>query len=91
MSLLILFSFACFRDCCPRCVDYYRKIITFVPGSFALLALVALATLIPQTLGTRRKKGGRSLQDRFVIRLIKNVFSIIPNKFFMISLLSDAY
>lgn len=43
-------------NCCPKCVEYYRKIIVFVPGGFALVALVALCTLIPQTLGTRRKK-----------------------------------
>ena len=53
-------SFVCFRDCCPKCVEYYRQIVAFVPGGFALLAVVALATLIPQTLGVRRKKGAKT-------------------------------
>jgi len=47
----------CCRGCCPLCVMYYRNVMTFVPGGFALLALVALLMLVPQNLGTRRKQG----------------------------------
>ncbi|XP_053405307.1 major facilitator superfamily domain-containing protein 12-like isoform X2 [Mercenaria mercenaria] len=46
----------CGAGCCPLCAPYYRHILTSVPGGMSVIAGIALATLIPQTLGTRRKK-----------------------------------
>lgn len=46
----------CTQGCCELCVGYYRQVMSFLPGGMCILAAVALATLIPQTLGVRRKK-----------------------------------
>ncbi|XP_078315896.1 major facilitator superfamily domain-containing protein 12-like [Crassostrea virginica] len=40
-------------SCCPSCKGYYRLVLTFVPGSVALVAFVALLTLIPYKIGRR--------------------------------------
>ncbi|XP_052795228.1 major facilitator superfamily domain-containing protein 12-like isoform X2 [Mya arenaria] len=42
--------------CCPACVEYFRSVMTWVPGGFATLAFIALMTLLPQTLGHRSKQ-----------------------------------
>ncbi|XP_064608121.1 major facilitator superfamily domain-containing protein 12-like isoform X2 [Liolophura sinensis] len=55
----------CF-GCCAACVWYYRDVVTFLPGGAAMLALVVLATLIPQQIGTRRKN---------VMKRMKTVFN----------------
>ncbi|XP_052239243.1 major facilitator superfamily domain-containing protein 12-like isoform X2 [Dreissena polymorpha] len=44
------------RGCCPLCKEYYRQIMTFVPGGCAILAFIFLLTLLPQKLGMRRKQ-----------------------------------
>ncbi|KAL4227463.1 Major facilitator superfamily domain-containing protein 12 [Mactra antiquata] len=46
----------CGSGCCPLCAGYYRRIVTFVPGSMSVIAALALATLIPTVLGTRTKQ-----------------------------------
>lgn len=46
----------CGAGCCPLCISYYRHILTFVPGGMSVIAGIALVTLLPQVLGTRRKK-----------------------------------
>ena len=51
------------RGCCEACVGYYRQIMSFLPGGMCILATVVLATLIPQTLGVRRKKGMDAYRD----------------------------
>ncbi|WAQ98945.1 MFS12-like protein [Mya arenaria] len=46
----------CPEGCCPACVEYFRSVMTWVPGGFATLAFIALMTLLPQTLGHRSKQ-----------------------------------
>ncbi|XP_013390774.1 major facilitator superfamily domain-containing protein 12-like [Lingula anatina] len=42
--------------CCPACTVFYQRVISFVPGGFAILALLNLLALFPQKIGTRRKQ-----------------------------------
>ncbi|XP_071506133.1 major facilitator superfamily domain-containing protein 12-like [Diadema antillarum] len=42
--------------CCPACAGYYKGIVTYVTGGAAIGSLIVLATLIPSTIGKRRKK-----------------------------------
>ncbi|XP_041464222.1 major facilitator superfamily domain-containing protein 12-like isoform X1 [Lytechinus variegatus] len=44
------------RHCCPGCKAYYKEVMTYVTGGAAIFAIIVLATLIPVTIGKRRKK-----------------------------------
>lgn len=39
--------------CCPSCKDYYRQVLTFVPGGVAVVAFIALLSLLPYKIGLR--------------------------------------
>ncbi|XP_070542874.1 major facilitator superfamily domain-containing protein 12-like isoform X2 [Ptychodera flava] len=41
--------------CCAECKWYYRDIMVFVPGSFAVISLLTLLLLAPQKLGQRSR------------------------------------
>ncbi|XP_048732861.2 major facilitator superfamily domain-containing protein 12-like isoform X2 [Ostrea edulis] len=42
--------------CCPSCKGYYRLVLTFVPGGVAVVAFLALLTLLPSKIGVRPNK-----------------------------------
>ncbi|XP_022096604.1 major facilitator superfamily domain-containing protein 12-like isoform X2 [Acanthaster planci] len=42
-------------NCCPACKSFYKNVQVFVPGGAAVLGLVVLLTLLPVTVGTRKK------------------------------------
>ncbi|XP_021379623.1 major facilitator superfamily domain-containing protein 12-like isoform X2 [Mizuhopecten yessoensis] len=42
-------------SCCPLCNQYFKTVLTFVPGGVVLLAFVVLCTLIPTKIGTKKK------------------------------------
>ncbi|XP_030832400.1 major facilitator superfamily domain-containing protein 12-like isoform X2 [Strongylocentrotus purpuratus] len=46
--------------CCPGCKAYYKEVMTYVTGGSAICAIIVLATLIPVTIGKRRKKVANS-------------------------------
>ncbi|XP_069137806.1 LOW QUALITY PROTEIN: major facilitator superfamily domain-containing protein 12-like [Argopecten irradians] len=48
-------------SCCPRCNQYFKTVLTFVPGGVVLLTVLVLLTLLPTTIGTK-KKGMRLLE-----------------------------
>ncbi|KAK0057321.1 major facilitator superfamily domain-containing protein 12-like isoform X2 [Biomphalaria pfeifferi] len=50
--LLIQYFHPC-EGCCPACEPYYRNVQVFVPGGALVIALIALGSLIPQTIGLR--------------------------------------
>lgn len=45
------------RACCPSCKDYYRQVLTFVPGGVAVVAFIALLSLLPYKIGLRPNTG----------------------------------
>ncbi|XP_050402518.1 major facilitator superfamily domain-containing protein 12 [Patella vulgata] len=50
-------------NCCPACVPYYRTVISTIPGSCAIVGLVFLLILLPQTIGKRRKDVVKLMKD----------------------------
>lgn len=52
--MIIQYLHPCKDDifCCPSCQRYYRDIMSFVPGVCAVLALIALATLMRTKIST---------------------------------------
>ena len=43
-----------FTDSCPDCRNYFQSVIVWGSGSAALLGLVAIISLMPWLIGTRR-------------------------------------
>ncbi|XP_033750318.1 major facilitator superfamily domain-containing protein 12-like isoform X3 [Pecten maximus] len=42
-------------NCCPMCNQYFKTVLTFVPGGVVLLTIVVLITLLPTKIGTKKK------------------------------------
>lgn len=68
-EMLILWLFPT-RSCCPSCKDYYRQVLTFVPGGVAVVAFIALLSLLPYKIGLRANTGMNSI----CMKLLLNIF-----------------
>lgn len=64
------------RSCCPSCKGYYRLVLTFVPGGVALVAFVALLTLIPYKIG-QRTNTGKGANSNDILRF-SQVMILVP-------------
>nr|XP_006814599.1 PREDICTED: major facilitator superfamily domain-containing protein 12-like [Saccoglossus kowalevskii] len=55
VAIILIQDFHPCVTCCVECKWYYQYIMVFVPGGFAVFALIILAILAPQKIGKRRR------------------------------------
>ncbi|XP_060070699.1 major facilitator superfamily domain-containing protein 12-like [Ylistrum balloti] len=51
-------------SCCPKCNQYFKTVLTYVPGGVVLITMLVLLTLLPTKIGTKKK--GMRLLEPFV-------------------------
>ncbi|XP_076054746.1 major facilitator superfamily domain-containing protein 12-like isoform X2 [Oratosquilla oratoria] len=63
ITVMVIQSITPCTSCCPDCNWYFRNVLGYGCGLFALLAIVAILLLLPAKIGHRRKAQGREASD----------------------------